>query len=76
MVEGEGQSWGALWAMLNIPSEYNIVNVIKLELVMWEQVLNSHPALQFFRLFFVRENAQFMFWNVHRDFSGINITDL
>lgn len=41
MVEGEDQSCGALWAMLNIPSDYDIVNVIKLELVIWEQALNS-----------------------------------
>lgn len=75
MVEGEDQSWEALWAMLNIPSDYYIVDVIKLELGIWEQVLNRHSPLQFFRLFFVRENAQFI-WNVYRDFSGINIMDL
>lgn len=40
-----------LCAELNVPSDYNIVNVARLEMVIWEQVLDSHSAFQFFMLF-------------------------
>lgn len=62
MAEGEDQSWEALWAMLNIPSDYYIVDVIKLELGIWEQVLNRHSPLQFFRFgFFLSEKMLNLF---------------
>lgn len=53
MDDGRGRSErrGTLWAALNVPSDYDIVNVARLEMVVWEQVLDSHSAFQFFMLF-------------------------
>lgn len=61
--DGMGGSghWGTLRAVVNVPSDYSVVNVVRLEMVVWEHVLDSHSAFWFFRLLVVRKNAIFMF---------------
>lgn len=80
MDDGRGWSerWGALCTVLNVPSDCDIVNVARLELVTWEQGTGTGQSfcLSILQALLVRENAKFMFWNVYRDFSGISILDL